>query len=115
MENGNASERRFSCFILDGLIHENFSAQVTVRKVFPIRKSLQHGKIDLADAFITPIAGQTTSKIHHHFVVYNYAGEGLYIVRDRNPREPERRFSCTVWDLGNFFGNQMTKLLRELA
>ena len=53
-------QRDFTCVIDDRLLHELFSATVTVRKTQPIRRSLQQGKIDLADVFITPVSGQPT-------------------------------------------------------
>jgi hypothetical protein len=107
-------ERDFTCVIDDHLLRERFSAVVTVRKRFPIKKSLQSGEIDLADVFITPISGQLTSKVHHHFVVYDFTGRGLYIVRDQWNKE-EHRLPCQVWDLGIPFGAQVMEVLKELA
>jgi hypothetical protein len=107
-------QRDFTCVIDDRLLRERFSANVTVRKKFPIRKSLQPGQIDLADVFITPVSGQPTFKVHHHFVIYDFTGRGLYIVRDTNDKD-EHRLPFTVWDLGNSFGTQVMKALGDLA
>jgi hypothetical protein len=107
-------QRDFTCVIQDHLLCECFSAKVTVRKTVPIRVSLQPGQIDLADVFITPVSGQPTFKVHHHFVIYDFSGRGCYIVRDTQDRD-EHRLSCTVWDLGNSFGIQVMKALRDLA
>ncbi len=77
-----AQTKSFTCVIEDFHLHDRFSAQVEVVKKMPIRTSLQSGKIDLADVYITPISDQITSA-HHHFVLYDCTGHGLYIVRDR--------------------------------
>jgi hypothetical protein len=107
-------QRHFDCVIHDRLLHECFSAKVIVRKVQPVRRSIQPGHIDLADVFITPISGQPTQKVHHHFVVYDLSGRGLYIVRDTHNRD-EHRVPCTVWDLGNSFGAQTIAALKDLS
>jgi hypothetical protein len=109
-----ADQRDFTCVINDRFLHERFSANVIVRKMLPIRKSLQSNLIDLADVFITPISGQPTFKVHHHFVIYDMTGHGLYIVRDRN-NEDEHRIPCTIWDLGNSFAIQVMKALVDLV
>src|SRR5262245_279722 len=107
-------QRSFTCVIQDRLLGERFSANVTVRKTVPIRVSLQTGKIDLADVFITPISGKPTFKVHHHLVIYDFNGFGLYIVRDTHGKD-EHRLPCTVWDLGSSFGIQVVKALRDIA
>ena len=61
---------------------DKYSAKVTVSNKAKMRKSLQHGKIDLADAYITPIPGQNAHRIHNCFVIYKSKGSDLYIVRD---------------------------------
>ncbi len=85
-----------------------------VKKRVPIRKSLQSGKIDLADVFIWPVSGQPTFKVHHHFVVYDFTGQGLYIVRDQKDRD-EYKIPCSIWDLGQSFARQATAALKDLA
>ena len=107
-------QRAFTCVIDDRFLHERFSAAVVVRKRLPIRKSLQPNLIDLADVFITPVSGQPAVKVHHHFVLYDFTGHGLYIVRDANNAD-EHRIPCTTWDLGNSFGLQVMKALGELS
>jgi hypothetical protein len=101
-----ADERRFTCVIEDHVLHERFSANVTVRKKCPVRSSLQKGRIDLADVFITPVSGQPPIRVHHHFVLYDFTGKGLYIVRDQLDRDEHKR-SCSAWDLGHSFGIQV--------
>ncbi|MGB7760017.1 MAG: hypothetical protein WBL61_09320 [Bryobacteraceae bacterium] len=109
-----ANEREFSCVIEDHILHERFSANVKVKKRIPVRRSLQKGRIDLADVFIWPVSGQPTVKVHHHFVVYDLTGQGLYIVRDRKDKD-EHKLPCTIWDLGQSFGRQVTAALKDLA
>ena len=109
-----ASQAEFKCVIEDHILKERFSAQVIVRKPSPVRKSLQMGKIDLADVFISPVSGQPTRKVHHHFVVYDFNGQGLYIVRDQQDRD-EHRISCNIWDLGQSFARRVMVALKEFA
>lgn len=59
--------RSCKCLINDRLLHETYSATVTVRKTVPIRKSTRAGRIDLVDVFIAPISGQPDVEVHHHF------------------------------------------------
>jgi len=109
-----AHDLQFSCVIEDHVLLERFSAEVIVRKKIPVRTSLQDGKIDLADIFIEPVSGQSTARVHHHFVLYDSTGHGLYIVRDPQGRETHRR-PCTTWDLGQHFGARVMEILKDLA
>jgi hypothetical protein len=106
-------QRDFTCVVEHRFVPERFSAKVTVSKKFPIRKSLQHGQMDLADVFITPISGNRVN-VHSHFVIYDFTGRGLYIVRDARNRD-EYRLQCTVWDLGSNFATQVMTALGDLA
>ncbi|MFL6450073.1 MAG: hypothetical protein ACJ746_20705 [Bryobacteraceae bacterium] len=107
-------ERRFTAVIEDSVLGERFSATVTVKKRLPIRTSLQTGKVDLVDVFIAPISGQLLVKVHHHFVIHDFTGRGIYIVRDQNGND-ERRRQCTIWELGHSFGVQVMTALKSLA
>jgi hypothetical protein len=108
-------ERDFTCIIDDRILHERFTAKVTVSRRNHARKSLQPGKIDRADIYITPVSGQTAAaKVHSHFVLYDFMGRGLYIVRDQKNND-EHRLPCTIWDLGHSFGNQVMQALEDLA
>src|SRR2546428_415903 len=86
-------QREFTCVVEHRFVAEGFSAKVTVSKKFPIRK-LQQGQMDLADVFITPISGNRVN-VHSHFVLYNFSGRGLYIVRDSRNRD-EHRLRCRL-------------------
>jgi len=48
-------EKKFTCVIEDLYHSEKFSAKVSIHK--KVRPSLQEGRIDLADIFITPVSG----------------------------------------------------------
>src|ERR1700722_9012580 len=107
---------------------------VKVQKRDKIRMSRDKQTIELADVFITPISGQLAyygskdtwektpatfnvptkekSGSHNHFVVNDYEGRGLYIVRDQMRREVSRRL-CSIWDLGHPFASGVMKALRE--
>jgi hypothetical protein len=100
--------------IEDHVLDERFSAEVTVSKKLPVRSSLQLGKIDLADIYITPISGQLTITVHHHFVLHDFTGHGLYIVRDQWDQVDHSRL-CSTWDLGQSFGAQVMDALKDLA
>jgi hypothetical protein len=102
----------FTCVIEDKNSKDKYSAQVEMRKKQPVPTSLQNGKIDLADAFITPISGHDAKKVHNHFVVYDLEGNGLYIVRDPNGKEVRRR-KCSTWELGNAFGAKVRDVLKK--
>ena len=132
-----AQEHSFSCVIHDKLLNDRFSAEVTVRKLRPVRRSRGDGtRIELADAFIKPISGQhlyyenketwdrkapifnvpTREKkgSHNHFVLFDFYGNGLYIVRNPTRREVHRR-DCSAWDLGQPFAEGLMKALREFS
>jgi hypothetical protein len=109
-----AKVRSFNCVIDDRVLRERFSAEVTLTKKAPIRSSLQEGKIDLVDIFITPVSAQPLIRVHHHFVLYDLAGKGLYIVRDQRNKEDHRR-PCTIWDLGKPFALQVLAAIKDLA
>jgi hypothetical protein len=104
----------FTRVIEDRLVHERYSAKVTVRKKLPVRTSLQPGKIDLADFLITPVSAQPWDTVHNHFVLYDAAGNGLHIVRDRTNKD-EQRIPCTIWDLGRSFATRVLAALKALA
>jgi hypothetical protein len=128
--------RSFTCLIEDKLLNDRFSATVSVMKRVPIRKSPDATNVELADVFITPISGQhacyesrstwkktpagfnvptkDNSGSHNHFVVTDFSGRGLYIVRDTMRREVHRRH-CSVWDLGLTFAAQVMEALRDFA
>jgi hypothetical protein len=130
------AQRNFTCVIEDAELNDRFSAQVTVSKREVIRKSRATPQIELADIYITPISGQhayydsktswartparfqvatrETSGSHNHFVLYDFTGRGLYIVRDNCRREVHRR-ECSLWDLGSSFAFQVSRILQELA
>lgn len=102
----------FKCVIEEKLRREKYSAHVRVFKKQPIRKSLQAGKIDLADVFIEPLA-DNPKRVHHHFVSYDYDGNGLFIVRDQHNKEI-RRAKCSSWDLGTAFGSKLRGILETM-
>ena len=108
--------RDFVCVIDCRALHDRFTAKVEVKKRVPIRTSLQTGQIDLADIFITPVSGQLPGgkQVHHHFVVHDFSGQGVYIVRDPHGRDALRR-PASVWDLGLAFGSKVVGILKELA
>jgi hypothetical protein len=85
-----------------------------VRKKMPVWTSLQDGKIDLADIFITPISGQRAVKVHNHFVLHDCTGHGVYIVRNPDGTQDHRR-ACTIWDLGQHFASKVMAALKEFA
>src|SRR5271165_1164753 len=104
-------EVHFSCEIRDLRSTDRFSAEVLVRKRFTVRRSSHDaGRIELADVFVTPISGlvSASANVHNHFVVFNYNGEGVYIVRDRFRRDEDRRY-CSTWDLGDAFGRKVAE------
>ncbi|MCM3877694.1 MAG: hypothetical protein NEA02_14910 [Thermoanaerobaculia bacterium] len=103
----------FTCVITDTRFHETYSAEVRIAKKRPIRTSLQAGRIDLADIYVTPVSGQLED-VHNHFVLYDSTGRGLYIVRDRYDREI-RRVECSTWDLGQSFALQVLEHLKQFS
>jgi len=107
-------ERSFYCAIADRVLNEKYSAKVTVQKRMPVRSSLQPGRIDLADIYITPISGQNDTKVHHHFALHDFSGNGMFIVRTKNGHD-EHQISCTIWDLGQSFAAQVMLALKDLA
>ncbi|MFN7922694.1 MAG: hypothetical protein U0Q16_21495 [Bryobacteraceae bacterium] len=131
-----AQEKTFTCVIIDIVLTDKFSAQVVVRKRTVVRRSRGNSQIELADIFITPVSGQhayygskdswektpatfnvsTKEKAgsHNHFVLYDFNGRGLYIVRDDRRREEHRR-PCSIWDLGPAFGAGVMSALREFS
>ena len=127
-----AQENSFTCEIEDFEIHDRFSANV---KVIPNEASSRGAgeRIELANIYITPISGQlatylssktwkktpvifqqakTREKtgVHNHFVLYDYSGHGLYIVRDQYRNEVHRR-ECSIYDLGQSFADQVMRAL----
>jgi hypothetical protein len=109
-----SQEYSFTCVIEDHVLHDRFSADVVVKKKLPIRTSLQDGKIDLADIFIEPVSDQRPERVHNHFVLYDYTGHGLYIVRNQDNSERRRR-TCTIWDLGHVFALKVMEALKQFA
>lgn len=105
-------KREFECFIQDKNTGDKYSAKVEVRKHKVIRQSLQPGKIDLADIFVTSVSSKR-GELHHHFVVHKLNGDGLYIFREAVNNETRR--DCNVWDLGPVFGKMVARTLQELA
>ena len=104
---------KFTCVVEDKKRKEKFSAKVTVKKKLPVWTSLQVGKIDLADIFIEAISGPTKGS-HNHFVLHDFEGNGLYIVRDEHGKDIEKR-RCSVWDLGGAFGGKIRAILRRFS
>ncbi len=103
----------FTCVITDFQFHETYSAEIRIAKKRPIRTSLQDGRIDLADIYVTPVSGQLKD-VHNHFVLYDSTGRGLYIVR--NPFGVEiRRTECSTWDLGHSFALQVQDHLKAFS
>ena len=120
----------------DKLLNDRFSADVRVLKRDVIRTSPDGRNIEIADVYITPISGQHSyydsksswvkkpatfnvptkekSGSHNHFIVSNFEGQGLYIVRDAMRREVHRR-PCSLWDLGQPFASGVMNALREFA
>ncbi len=117
-------EIAFNCTIVDHKRKDSFSASVVVQKRYPVRatwhaeqRARQHAfkdRIELADIFITPISNQVEPPVHNHFVLYDWNGAGIYIIRDRQNARLERR-ECSMWDLGDAFGSRVLKALKELA
>jgi len=128
--------RKFTCVITDLVLTDKFSAEVTVRKRCVVKSSREKDRIELADIFITPVSGQhsyyeshgtwkktpatfntqTREKTgsHNHFVLHDFNGQGLYIVRnDRRGEEHRRR--CSIWDLGQPFASGVMNALREFS
>lgn len=126
----------FMCVVEDKVLNDRFSASVSVSKRDVVRKSRDGHSVEIADVFITPISGQhayyenkgtwdrtparfdvptkDNSGSHNHFVVNDFSGRGLYIVRDRMRREVHRR-DCSIWDLGVGFASGVMKALRQFA
>ena len=92
--------------------------------------------MELADIIITPVSGQhayyeskatwkkapatfnvTTKEkngSHNHFILNDFNGLGLYIVRDDRRNEEHRR-KCSIWDLGQPLASGVMKILQEFA
>jgi hypothetical protein len=126
----------FTCMITDIVLSDEFSATVVVQKRSVVRSSRDGSKIELADVFITPVSGQhayydskgswkktparfntsTKEKVgsHNHFVVNDFNGRGLYIVRD-SLRAEEHRRQCSIWDLGRPFASRVMQALKEFS
>jgi hypothetical protein len=113
MAKGPTHNANFTCLIADSRFGESYSADVRIAKKTPIRRSLQLGRIDLADIYITPISSGSRI-VHDHFVLYDAAGNGLHIVRDPSGREV-RRTLCNIWDLGPSFARQVQRHLKTLS
>ncbi|SRR5579864_1991416 len=129
-----AGESSFTCEIVDPDIHDRFSATVTV--VPNAVSSKDPGqRIEIANIYITPISGQlgtynskqnwkrtpvtflqaiTKEKVgvHNHFVLFDFTGHGLYIVRDQFRNEECRR-ECSIYDLGQSFAEQVMSVLPQ--
>lgn len=100
------------CVIRDSHSGDSYYAKVTVTRRRPIRQTLQRdGRVELADIFVQWSSDNPLKK-HHHFVVTSLDGNGVYMLRDKNGDEVGRRES-SIWDLGNVFGNLITKLLQQ--
>lgn len=128
--------KTFTCVITDATLSDKFSAEVVVRKRVAVRASRDRNQIELADVFITPISGQHAyyeskgswaktpatfnvatkekSGSHNHFVVNDFNGRGLYIVRDSRRGEEHRR-QCSIWDLGQPFASRVMEALKEFS
>ena len=128
--------KTFTCVITDVVLSDKFSAEITIRKRYKIRSSREKDRIELADIFITPISGQHAyyestanwkktpatfnvktkekSGSHNHFVLNDFNGQGLYIVRD-DKRNEEHRRRCSIWDLGQPFASGVMKALQEFS
>ena len=125
-------EVNFTCEIRDFNNHDQFSANVTVVPSDPSAGAAGN-RIEIANIYITPISGQlatylssknwkktpvtflqaTTREktgVHNHFVLYDYSGHGLYIVRDQY-RNMEDRRPCSIYDLGQSFADQVVNAL----
>jgi hypothetical protein len=100
------------CVIRDNYQGDDYYAKVTVRRRRPIRQTIQRdGRVELADIFVQRTSDNPLKK-HHHFVMTSLDGKGLYMLRDKNGNEELRR-ECSIWDLGNVFGNLVTKILQQ--
>lgn len=108
-----AQEKQFTCVIEDLHLKDRFSATVKVTKKTPIEAAEQKDRIGLAHIYITPVSDQVR-KVHHHFVLFDFTGCGVYIVRDRYGKRDDRR-QCSIWDLGHSFAIQVMDALREIA
>ena len=127
-------EISFTCEIQDFDTQDRFSANV---KVVPndVSSRAAGERIELANIYITPISGQlgtylspqnwkktpvtflqaTTKEktgVHNHFVLYDFTGHGLYIVRDQYRNEVHRR-ECSIYDLGQSFAEQVMQALPQ--
>jgi hypothetical protein len=131
-----AQTKTFTCVIIDMVLSDKFSAEVVVHKRAVVKSSRDKSQIELAGVFITPISGQhayygskgswektpatfnvpTKEKTgsHNHFVVNDFNGQGLYIVRDDMRREEHRR-RCSIWDLGHAFASGVMSALKEFS
>lgn len=129
-------QHSFTCVIEDKFLDDRFSAKVQVLKRDVIRRSPDGLNIEIADVYITPVSGQhayyeskanwkkTPAKFdvptkdnngsHNHFVVQDFSGQGLYIVRDQMRKEIRRRH-CSIWALGQPFASRVMNVLREFA
>lgn len=107
-------EQEFDCFIQDQISGDKFSASVVVQKRSPLRQTRRRDReVELADVFITPLSGNS-GKRHHHFVVLNLNGDGVYIFRDVFKGTEKRRLS-SIWELGPRFANRVIDALRVMA
>jgi len=128
--------KTFTCVVTDSVLTDKFSAEISVRKRRVIRSSRDKNRVELADIFITPISGQhsyyesranwrktaatfnvpTREKTgsHNHFVLNDFNGNGLYIVRDSRRNEEHRRM-CSIWDLGQPFASGVMKALQTFS
>lgn len=115
---------RFTCIIEDFYDHTRYFAEVTFKKkkelrttwreVEAERTSSQKNRIELADIFITPMADNLRN-FHHHFVLYKYTGDGVFIRRGPYLNSEEVRLECKIWDLGHSFATQVMETLRSIA
>ena len=117
------AEFKFTCVIKD-LYHDDlFSACITIKKKSKLRATWHErhdgasdspkDRVELSDILITPVSGQV-GKVHHHFVLYNLEGDGVYMLRDQNGNEVDRR-PCSIWDLGPAFANKVMGILKDIA
>jgi hypothetical protein len=127
-------EQTFFCVIKDRALNEAFIARVKFAKKSPIKASIiDKGQVELADIYIWPLVervkawgpslteddeGNLVADIayrdtHSHFVLYDLSGQGKYIRRDNENRVLERRL-CSVWDLGNPFGRNVSQLMTQM-
>jgi hypothetical protein len=51
---------------------------------------------------------------HSHFILFDLNGNGKYVRRNRFKKDLEKR-ACSIWSLGNDFGNGVADAMRQLG